>query len=77
MIDSFPPFDGRTAEEREAAYAAKRIKEMVEQGFTVHDMGTARPVRYGDFAILLRSESARGGIYRRALEEAGIPACSA
>ena len=74
MIDSFPPFDGRTAEEREAAYAAKRIKEMVEQGFTVHDMGTARPVRYGDFAILLRSESARGGIYRRALEEAGIPA---
>lgn len=58
---------------REAAFVARRISEMVAAGTPVYDDGTPRRCGYGDFALLLRSPSANGAVFRRVLAEAGIP----
>ena len=47
--------DGASAEEVEAAFIARRIKEMMDGGFTVTEKDGERPVGYGDFCVLLRS----------------------
>ena len=57
---------------REALYTALRIKQLVEEGFTVHDGDKERPCGYGDFAVLLRTGSKLNN-YRQAFEDAGIP----
>ncbi|MCH5200400.1 MAG: UvrD-helicase domain-containing protein [Oscillospiraceae bacterium] len=57
---------------REALYTALRIKEMVEEGFTVHARSGERACHYGDFAVLLRTGS-KLSHYRKAFEDAGIP----
>ena len=60
---------------REAAYVARRIRDMVERErpLVSDGLGGQRPVRYGDIALLLRTPGTTGGVYRRALEEAGVP----
>ncbi len=58
----------------EADFVAERIKVLMESGMTVTTPKGARPLRYGDIAILLRSANAVGGAYRQALAERGIPA---
>lgn len=59
--------------EIEANYVAHRIHEMVQQGFLVTDKnGEKRPCRYGDFAILLRSDKTKGKAFASALETLGI-----
>ena len=57
----------------EAAFTARKIKELVETGTPVTVPGGTRPMEYGDVAILLRSANTVGGIYRRALTELGVP----
>ena len=57
---------------REALYTASRIKLMVEEGFTVHARSGERPCGYGDFAVLLRTNT-KLSHYRKAFEDAGIP----
>ena len=57
----------------EARVTAAMIKKLVDEGTEVFDKGAARPMNYGDAAILLRSANAVGGVYRRALSELGIP----
>ncbi len=57
----------------EAALVARRIRELVASGTEITTLSGKRPVEYGDIAILLRSANAVGGVYRRALLEAGIP----
>ncbi len=59
----------------EAAYVARRIRDMVERErpLVSDGLGGRRPVRYGDIALLLRTPGTTGGAYRRALEEAGVP----
>ena len=57
----------------EAAYVARRIRDLVASGVTVTTASGVRPVEYGDIAILLRSANTVGGVYRRALLEAGVP----
>ena len=59
--------------EYEAQMVAKRIQELVESGLMINDKGGERPIRYGDFAILLRSAKNRMPIYEKALLRAGIP----
>ncbi|MBR5869076.1 MAG: UvrD-helicase domain-containing protein, partial [Clostridia bacterium] len=59
--------------EYEAQVVALRIREMVEKGVAITDKGQDRPVRYGDFAILLRSAKNRMPIYEKALLRLGIP----
>ena len=57
---------------REALYTASRIKAMVEEGFTLHEKDGERPCGYGDFAVLLRTNT-KLSHYRKAFEDAGIP----
>ena len=57
----------------EARVTAAMIKKLVDEGTEVFDKGAARPMNYGDAAILLRSANAVGSVYRRALSELGIP----
>ena len=57
----------------EAAFAARRIRELVESGAMVTTSAGPRPMEYGDVAILLRSANTVGGVYRRALIEEGVP----
>ena len=75
-----PPAGGDDGEEvpnktlREARYVAGRIRDMVEARALVSDgQGGQRPVTYGDIAVLMRAPKTSGGVYRRALAEAGVP----
>ncbi len=60
----------------EAEYVAARIRQMVDSGTPVYEKGVARPCRWSDFAILMRSPSGNGGFFHRALAKAGIPVLS-
>ncbi len=57
----------------EAAFVAREIRRLVDSGVTVTERGAARPIRYGDVAILLRSVNKAGAVYRRELARAGVP----
>lgn len=57
----------------EAALVARRIRQMVEEGFPVTQGEGVRPAEYGDFAILLRSYKSAAGRFRAALAAEGIP----
>jgi ATP-dependent helicase/nuclease subunit A len=57
---------------RAADALAGRIATLMDQGLEVLDGGAARPLDYGDFAILCRSSYAFGA-YEDALDRAGVP----
>ena len=59
--------------ELEAAFAARKIRELLDAGVTVTEQGRQRPLRPGDVAILLRTATTVGGVYRRALIREGLP----
>ncbi len=59
----------------ELKYIVSRIQSMVKSGFTVHEGESERPCRYGDFAVLSRSNGTVIRL-RRLLEEYGVPAVS-
>lgn len=61
--------------EREALFAAEKMRRMIEGGFIVHDKKGDRPCGYGDFAVLTRTNTVAAAI-RKVLEDLGIP-CSA
>lgn len=58
--------------EADAAFVAKRIREMKEQGFLVRGKNGERPCGYEDFCILLRARSGFA-VYKEALAAQGIP----
>ena len=60
----------------EAQTVAGRIKDLVKSRMQVCENGVCRDVCYGDIAILLRSPGSSGPVYRRALENIGIPVLS-
>ena len=57
----------------EARFIADKINEMIAAGTPVYEDGTPRRCNYGDFALLMRSPSSNGAVFRRVLAEAGIP----
>ena len=65
---------GMPAEEAEASAIARRIREMLADGFTVCEGGEERPAHYGDFCILLRSANKYAHRYAQELVKRGIPA---
>ncbi len=65
---------GTPTETAEPRWIGKRIKEMLEAGFTVSENGRERPASYGDFCILLRSASKHAHTYAQELQNMGIPA---
>ena len=63
-----------TAETAEGEWLGRRIKEMIQSGFTVTENGRERPANYGDFCILLRSANKYAHGYAVELQKQGIPA---
>lgn len=57
---------------REGRQAAERIQALIAGGCILEEGDRARPVRYGDILILLRSRT-HAADYERALRDAGIP----
>jgi len=66
-----PGVDILVADGNEAQTVAKRIYDMVQQGYKIAENGTERAVRYDDFCILLRNKK-RFDEFAQALKEKGI-----
>lgn len=64
---------GGDFDENEAVYIAKTILNKVKSGELIKDGAVYRPVRYGDFAILLRSVKNHIAKYNEVLTSFGIP----
>lgn len=63
--------DGK--ERDEAAYIAKTILKKIRDKELVKEGDHYRPIRFGDFAILLRSANSYLGVYNEVLTAFGIP----
>lgn len=61
----------------EAAFVAKRIRELLDGTHMVRGKNGLRPIEPEDIMILLRSPNSVGGYYRAALEREGIRCASA
>ena len=59
--------------EVEAAFVARRIRELVDGGMLVTGESGQRRVEYGDIAILLRSVKGKAEVYAEALRAEDIP----
>lgn len=64
---------GDAFDNNEAIYIAKTILNKVKSGELVKDGESYRPIRYGDFAILLRSVKNHIHAYNEVLTSFGIP----
>lgn len=64
---------GEETDKKEAEFIAKTIIQKVNSGEMIQDCGTYRPIRYGDFAILMRSLKSHIGDYSEVLTRYGIP----
>lgn len=76
LLYELPASEGEESPDKtalEAAFTARRIRELVASGARVAAPGGTRPLAYGDIAILLRSPGKTGGVYREALLRAGVP----
>ncbi len=69
-----PRVRGASYEEAEARWIARRIRQMLDEGFCVTDHGELHPATPGDFCILLRSTTKTAPIYARVLAAEGIAA---
>ncbi|WP_312641990.1 helicase-exonuclease AddAB subunit AddA [Hydrogenoanaerobacterium sp.] len=60
----------------EARYVARRIAEMITEGYQVYDSEekALRPVRQSDFCVLLRSKKDKLGTFVKELQENGVNA---
>lgn len=64
---------GEDYDELEATYIAKTIIKKVNSGELIKDGGSYRPIRYGDFAILMRKVSGHIDTYSQVLSKFKIP----
>ncbi|MBQ3011747.1 MAG: helicase-exonuclease AddAB subunit AddA, partial [Oscillospiraceae bacterium] len=62
-----------TNQELEADFVAASIRDLVDRGTPVTRDGVRHPARYGDIVLLMRSANTVVNVYRKALEEHGIP----
>lgn len=69
-------FDECTGTELEAAYIARRIREIMSSNMTVTDGDEKRRPTYSDFAVMLRSAKSSAPVIVKALNDRGIPAYS-
>ena len=61
-----------SGQEQEARMVASRIKEMVGK-YEICDSGKMRPCRYKDIVILLRSNKGWDDVFKKVLENCGVP----
>ncbi len=66
-------FDYPEKIQAQARMIGERIEAMVEEGFSVPGAAGPRPVSYGDFAILLRSDVGRIALIENELKHRGLP----
>lgn len=64
---------GEDYDKLEAAYIAKTIVKKINSGELIKDGDKYRPVKYGDFAILMRKVSGHIDTYSQVLADYGIP----
>ena len=72
--------DARSARKQLAQVLAREIRSQVETGVAIHDpkrRGAMRPVRYGDFLVLVRRRDATFEEIIRALKTEGVPVAGA
>lgn len=62
-----------TKQQVEADFVAQAIQELIDGGTFVTQDGQQRPARYGDIALLMRSANTVGPVYRKVLNNHGIP----
>ena len=60
----------------EAAFAARRIRQMLDERVPVTDGDALRPVTPGDIVILMRSPGATAAVYQQALRAVGVDSVS-
>jgi ATP-dependent helicase/nuclease subunit A len=60
--------------EIEAKYIAQTISDMMKSTYVSDKIGGVRPVKYGDFCILMRSPRGRAEVYAKELSCRAIPA---
>lgn len=60
----------------EAGFVAKRIQQMMAEGYIVTQKGGSRPCEYRDFAVLLRKKKDIAKTYADILSEHGVPCIS-
>ena len=59
--------------EKEAAYIAKLIKDMMKNGMQITENGKQRPPKYSDFCILMRAVKTHAQEYADIMNRSGIP----
>lgn len=64
---------GEETDSSEAAYIANTIISKIKSGELIKDNDGYRPVKYGDFSILLRSTRNHISVYQEVLTSYGIP----
>ena len=57
----------------EAAFVARRVRQMLDEGYLIQERESFRPVRPEDIVILMRSPAARQGAYAAAMAREGVP----
>lgn len=73
QIKIFNGVKGEDTDKKEAAFIAKTILKKINSGELIKDGDSYRPVKYGDFAILMRSLKNHINDYSEVLTEYGIP----
>ncbi|MDE5983875.1 MAG: helicase-exonuclease AddAB subunit AddA [Eubacterium sp.] len=73
QIKIFDGVKGEDTDKKEATFIAKTIIEKVNSGELIKDGDSYRPIKYGDFAILMRSLKSHINNYSEILTEYGIP----
>lgn len=73
QIKIFDGVKGEDTDKKEAAFIAKTILKKINSGELIKDGNSYRPVKYGDFAILMRSLKNHINDYSEVLTEYGIP----
>ncbi len=63
-----------SSDEAEAGHIVSIINDMISKGFEIKDGEKMRPVRYGDFCVLLRNLSTHARVFSDVLNKNGIPA---
>lgn len=76
QVHLIAPAEGEDSDACEAAHVAAEILRHVENGLLITDGEGQRPIRWGDFCILLRSVKGKAEVYEKALRAKGIPVCT-
>ena len=73
LLDTSDEKSDKNDYEKEAAYIAETIRNMIKSGFQVSENGEMRPARYSDFCILMRVMKSHSQEYADTMNSLGIP----